>query len=40
MGIEIGKFYPGKTGFKPHWDWDLVSENVEKMFKIKSGNGI
>ena len=24
MGIGIGWFCPGKMGFKPHWDWDLV----------------
>ena len=35
MGIGIGKFCPGKMGFKPlelgfgHWEW-------EKMLKIKN----
>ena len=39
MGIGIGRFCPGKMGFKPlglgfgHWEW-------EKMLKIKNGNGI
>ena len=39
MGIGIGKFCPGKMGFKPlelgfgHWEW-------EKMSEIKNGNGI
>ena len=50
MGIGIGRFFPGKMGFKPHWDWDLVTGNGkkmlkikkewEKMLKIKKGNGI
>ena len=22
MGIGIGRFCPGKMGFKPHWDWE------------------
>ena len=25
MGSGIGRFCPGKMGFKPHWDWDLVT---------------
>ena len=29
MGIGIGRFFPGKMGFKPHWDWDLVTGNVK-----------
>ena len=39
MGIGIGRFCPGKMGFKPlglgfgHWEW-------EKMLKINNGNGI
>ena len=27
MGIGIGRFCPGKMGFKPRWDWDLVTGN-------------
>ena len=27
MKIGIGRFYPGKMGFKPHLDWDLVTGN-------------
>ena len=39
MEIGIGKFCPGKMGFKPHWDWYLVTGNGKKMLKIKNGNG-
>ena len=35
MGFGIGRFCPGKMGFKPHWYWDLVTGNGKKMLKIK-----
>ena len=33
MGIGIGRFCPGKMGFKPHWNWDLVTGNGKKNVK-------
>ena len=33
MGIGIGRFCPGKMGFKPHWDWELVTGNGKKNVK-------
>ena len=38
MGIGIGRFCPGKMGFKPHWDRDLFTGNGKKMLK-KIGMG-
>ena len=33
MGIGIGRFCPGKMGFKPNWDWYLVTGNGKKYVK-------
>ena len=31
MGIGICRYCPGKMGFKPHWNWDLVTGNGKKI---------
>ena len=46
MGIGIGRFFPGKMGFKPlglgfgHWEWEKNVKNQKGMGKnVKNQKG-
>ena len=35
MGIGIGRFCPGKMGFKPHWDWEKKVKNQKWEWNLR-----